>query len=722
MSSLLEVIEFFFYLSIVVAIAASLLAMLVASIDALVGRWLTPRIKCLLWTLVIVRFLIPVVPASSYGLIPDKAPWVSEKPTRVLEHKVMLESTISSVALRAVGEFLEVLPSTKEVGPSWINILPKKQTTLLTSLSLLWFLGAVLLICRTAIATIQFTRRIARSSDTTNKNITNVLNKACEALSVRRKPDLKFIEGLQTPAIFGVLKPTICLPIDCEKGLSNQQLRMIFLHELAHLNRRDLLRKWCVVFSKIVHWYNPLVWYAASRVVENAEHACDLSVKKIIEPADRKGYLDLLLSFASASDTTRNSKTVVFGLMPLTVQFARRGVDLKHRMQVFSEDKSTRRMPRILVVAIMILVAWVGFTKASQKELKSLHPYATSGLELTIPHYTSRQFRDVAVNKEAAERFLHEYNISEALKNLAEFYPKREPIESLKLSLYPQFPGSKSIRKTVEDSIVECDVETGKIILQMTEAGHHGFAEMLEGLTLSGPWQVVVRMQRFKVFDLELLKEIDWDHSFHFTLPKEHDSFEKTPQFYDPQKAWVKVDSKTSQYTPHVIDAMTKDEKNTLMERLDQHYGNSSINFPSVTCFNGQSISMMDTCETPFVCGVDRIEGELGFGYQPLIGVFEEGLRIQLRTLVLDVETNETIELNCHITQSEIGDVDTVKLPGQNVTIQTPSTSKKEIQFKCNLNSNECLFVAPTFDDLVDDEHPLEFLLIELERIPGKKD
>jgi len=53
---------------LVTSLQASILVVLVLGIQAALGRWLNPRIRYALWAIVVLRLLIPVVPASSWSV------------------------------------------------------------------------------------------------------------------------------------------------------------------------------------------------------------------------------------------------------------------------------------------------------------------------------------------------------------------------------------------------------------------------------------------------------------------------------------------------------------------------------------------------------------------------------------------------------------------------------------------------------------------------------
>ncbi|MEI2727243.1 MAG: M56 family metallopeptidase [Verrucomicrobiota bacterium] len=69
--------------------------------------------------------------------------------------------------------------------------------------------------------------------------------------------------------------PACCCRTDFTQSFSTQELRFVFLHELAHLRRWDLPLNWLVAVLQILHWFNPLVWFGFARWRLDRELACD---------------------------------------------------------------------------------------------------------------------------------------------------------------------------------------------------------------------------------------------------------------------------------------------------------------------------------------------------------------------------------------------------------------------------------------------------------------
>jgi beta-lactamase regulating signal transducer with metallopeptidase domain len=76
------------------------------------------------------------------------------------------------------------------------------------------------------------------------------------------------------PIVCGLWRPTIVMPQGA--GLWPQErLRIVVLHELAHIKRRDYLTQALAQFICAAYWFNPLAWVAARCLRAERERACD---------------------------------------------------------------------------------------------------------------------------------------------------------------------------------------------------------------------------------------------------------------------------------------------------------------------------------------------------------------------------------------------------------------------------------------------------------------
>jgi len=90
-----------------------------------------------------------------------------------------------------------------------------------------------------------------------------------------RAPRLAWCDELDSPAVLGFPGPVIALPRSQVSSLSDEQSRLVVLHELAHVRRRD---DWWALAERVVlalAWVNPVVHWVCRQLSLSREMACD---------------------------------------------------------------------------------------------------------------------------------------------------------------------------------------------------------------------------------------------------------------------------------------------------------------------------------------------------------------------------------------------------------------------------------------------------------------
>ncbi|HEX8696325.1 MAG TPA: M56 family metallopeptidase [Longimicrobium sp.] len=104
------------------------------------------------------------------------------------------------------------------------------------------------------------------------------------------------------PAVAGIFRPAVLLPPGAA-AWPEEHRRAVLAHELAHVERRDVLTDLLAQAACALHWFNPLAWIAARRLAAERERACDDRVLAAgVEPL---GYATVLLEAARASLAAR---------------------------------------------------------------------------------------------------------------------------------------------------------------------------------------------------------------------------------------------------------------------------------------------------------------------------------------------------------------------------------------------------------------------------------
>jgi HEAT repeat protein len=105
-------------------------------------------------------------------------------------------------------------------------------------------------------------------------------------------------EEVETPALFGALKPVVLLPASAASWPA-ERLEAVLAHESAHAARRDGLIELAAQLAVALHWYNPIVRTAARRLRAERELACDERV--LAAGIDRDRYAAALVAVARAA-------------------------------------------------------------------------------------------------------------------------------------------------------------------------------------------------------------------------------------------------------------------------------------------------------------------------------------------------------------------------------------------------------------------------------------
>ena len=106
---------------------------------------------------------------------------------------------------------------------------------------------------------------------------------------------------LSAPAGFGALRPAILLPVVALTGLSEEQLRAVIAHELAHIRRWDFAVNLFQVAVEALLFYHPAVWWLNARIRAEREICCDeIAVSACGNPLAYARALTLLAEWRNA--------------------------------------------------------------------------------------------------------------------------------------------------------------------------------------------------------------------------------------------------------------------------------------------------------------------------------------------------------------------------------------------------------------------------------------
>lgn len=162
-------------------------------------------------------------------------------------------------------------------------------------------------------------------------------------------------DGIDTPCLFGMKDPAIYLTYE---AADNQTLlRHAIAHESTHYRHGDHI--WAVLrcVCLAVHWYNPLVWWAAFLSRRDAELACDEATLRLLGERERAEYGRTLIGM-----TCRKRAKVL--LTATTMTTGKGGI--KERVLLIASKPRMALYTLVLLILVVAVAAACTFTGAKE--------------------------------------------------------------------------------------------------------------------------------------------------------------------------------------------------------------------------------------------------------------------------------------------------------------------------------------------------------------------
>jgi beta-lactamase regulating signal transducer with metallopeptidase domain len=147
-------------------------------------------------------------------------------------------------------------------------------------------------------------RRVLRFAHKAEASVQALARGMANKLGLARHPDVWLVPANISPMLWALgVRPRLLFPAALLERLDREQLRSIFLHELAHWRRRDHWVRLLEMVVVILYWWHPVVWWARAELREAEEQCCDAWVVGALNGAGRAYALALLETVAFLSRT-----------------------------------------------------------------------------------------------------------------------------------------------------------------------------------------------------------------------------------------------------------------------------------------------------------------------------------------------------------------------------------------------------------------------------------
>ncbi|GIP45346.1 hypothetical protein J45TS6_38050 [Paenibacillus sp. J45TS6] len=408
------------------SLMASVVVIVILGIKTLLRDRLPVKWQYALWLVLIMRLILPWAPESSFSLY-NLFPKTTNSSTETMFTDVG-DYEITSSSLLTEDEEMngrnhstgDVAPVEDMVGEDTVGVenagVRQQQALLLSeipwlyvSVFLVWVLGVSILAFQLWKMNRKFIRAHIQNGIKEDAHTLQYLKECKKSMGIKRAVKLKVTDAVEGPALIGVFRPQILLPASVEEEFSEKELKYIFLHELVHYKRKDILVNWVMLFLLVVHWFNPVLWYAYRRMREDQELSCDHKAISYVKGSEVKEYGYTIIKLLTKRSNIPNSHLL------FTANFSSDKLQIKRRIMMITKFRRKSILWSALGLVVVATFMLVALTNA-----KADSKYA--GLEREIIEMT-KQNASLLDNVDSSIRATAEESIHEMMRHLGKPLP-----------------------------------------------------------------------------------------------------------------------------------------------------------------------------------------------------------------------------------------------------------------------------------------------------------
>ncbi len=351
-----------FYLFFTNSLNITFLILLLLLIEPFLKKFLSAVCLYRLWVVLLLGLLIPFRFNTGEALFYISSPRISvesnasneldikanhefynTKDTGTLPHNQYTKDTESKNQI--TQESNEV--SFKYLLPAYLTRIAENRYVLL---SLLWILGAILLLAVKGVQYYKYLKQLKRFMTPINpEDLIRSYNLCVDELifdkrkrqSQYRKIVIYKCSIITSPMTIGIFKPRILFP---EEAYSDNDFYFILKHELIHIRRRDSLMKLTRLIVLAINWYNPFCYVLSRQLDHWCETSCDEYVTANSTRSQCLDYSKLLLKYAAVTKIATNTINMIGGKD-----------NMKYRVQSIMEQRK-KHSSKVLVALLLCIV------------------------------------------------------------------------------------------------------------------------------------------------------------------------------------------------------------------------------------------------------------------------------------------------------------------------------------------------------------------------------
>ena len=352
MITIIEFFDSFIAWLLQTSLKATIIIALIIIVQTLFRNRMPAKWQHALWLLLIIRLIIPVDMPSSLSIFNlTKDVEYRYIPFDSNPHNNFQIKKASTSAGSLTFPFQSDYPENK----ADISIVSKSPITLFDIAKLLWLTIFFGLLTYKLFINIALRRRIQSAEPVTDARINRILDTCIRRLDLKIDVQIKTLHNIHSPFWYGLFNPRIIFPTSLLQELNDEEIEHICLHELVHYKQKDLPLSLLTTLLQLLHWFNPVIWFAFFKMRSDRELACDEIVLTRLGQHQKKQYGHTLLSLVERASP--------HGFLPVAVGLAETHYNMKKRVRMiahFSHKSMWWTAVALLFISFIAVFALTG--------------------------------------------------------------------------------------------------------------------------------------------------------------------------------------------------------------------------------------------------------------------------------------------------------------------------------------------------------------------------
>lgn len=215
----------------------------------------------------------------------------------------------------------------------------------------IWITGLIIFSSWYLYCYYRFSKQIRINSiPVSEKSIINLLHSCKDDLGINKDVNLMQNSTISSPMLIGLFKPIVLLP---NKNINENDIKMIFMHELTHFKHKDLWVKMLMLIASAIHWFNPLVHILRRDMETWSELSCDAEIVYKMSLKERVLYGETILNMLDNYSSTNTNFCSLF---------SESKNHIKRRLIMLLNNKKRSKYISIFAVIAIVAVGLIGTT------------------------------------------------------------------------------------------------------------------------------------------------------------------------------------------------------------------------------------------------------------------------------------------------------------------------------------------------------------------------